>query len=180
MGSPVSECERNRRAGSRGADFAGPIFLRGGSRFRAHHQTVQRCFELVAFGPMATLDDRPRSAREATITAEARALLVSLACRKAKELGYPLELWTTRLLARHSQNDTASRTREPTSRTSEEHKVSESDTFRVARLISGRRPAHLSCRIEWSRAEVMPRCIATPRKLSARRRAGGSRSARAR
>jgi hypothetical protein len=26
---------------------------------------------------------------------------VSLACRKAKELGYPHELWTTRLLARH-------------------------------------------------------------------------------
>jgi hypothetical protein len=27
--------------------------------------------------------------------------LVSLACRKAKELGYPHELWTTRLLAQH-------------------------------------------------------------------------------
>jgi hypothetical protein len=26
---------------------------------------------------------------------------VNLACRKAKELGYPHELWTTRLLARH-------------------------------------------------------------------------------
>ena len=26
---------------------------------------------------------------------------MSLACRKAKELGYPHELWTTRLLARH-------------------------------------------------------------------------------
>ena len=29
--------------------------------------------------------------------------LVSLACRKAKELGYPHELWTTRLLARHAR-----------------------------------------------------------------------------
>jgi len=28
---------------------------------------------------------------------------VSLACRKAKELGYPHELWTTRLLARHAR-----------------------------------------------------------------------------
>jgi hypothetical protein len=28
--------------------------------------------------------------------------LVALACRKAKELGYPHELWTTRLLARHT------------------------------------------------------------------------------
>jgi hypothetical protein len=29
--------------------------------------------------------------------------LVSLACRKAKDLGYPHELWTTRLLAGHAR-----------------------------------------------------------------------------
>ena len=28
---------------------------------------------------------------------------MSLACAKAKELGYPHELWTTRLLARHAR-----------------------------------------------------------------------------
>ena len=28
---------------------------------------------------------------------------MDLACRKAKELGYPHELWTTRLLARHAR-----------------------------------------------------------------------------
>ena len=28
---------------------------------------------------------------------------MSLACRKAKDLGYPHELWTTRLLARHAR-----------------------------------------------------------------------------
>src|SRR6185312_14470589 len=32
---------------------------------------------------------------------EARAWLVSLACQKAKDFGYPHELWTTRLLAQH-------------------------------------------------------------------------------
>lgn len=37
------------------------------------------------------------------ISAEAKAWLVDLACRKAKELGYPHELWTTRLLARHAR-----------------------------------------------------------------------------
>jgi hypothetical protein len=52
---------------------------------------------------MVALDDRPRPGKEPTITAEARAWLVSLACRKAKELGYPHELWTTRLLARHAR-----------------------------------------------------------------------------
>jgi hypothetical protein len=49
----------------------------------------------VAEGPMAALDDRPRPGREPTITLEAKARLVALACRKAKDLGYPHELWTT-------------------------------------------------------------------------------------
>jgi len=67
-----------------------------------HHQTVQRCVErALAYGAIAALDDRPRPGREPTITAEAKAWIVDLACRKAKELGYPHELWTTRLLARH-------------------------------------------------------------------------------
>jgi hypothetical protein len=55
------------------------------------------------FAVAHALDDRPRSGKEPTITAEAKALLVSLACRKVKELGYPHELWTTRLLARHAR-----------------------------------------------------------------------------
>ncbi len=46
---------------------------------------------------MAALDDRPRPGREPTITLEAKTWLVSLACRKAQDLGYPHELWTTRL-----------------------------------------------------------------------------------
>src|SRR5438105_1392104 len=72
--------------------------------FGLHHQTVQRCVErAVVEGPMAALDDRPRPGREPTITLEAKAWLVSLACRKAKDLGYPHELWTTRLLASHAR-----------------------------------------------------------------------------
>ena len=79
-------------------------FFAVGRTLGVHHQTVQRCVErALAYGPMAALDDRPRPGREATITAEARAWVVDLACRKAKELGYPHELWTTRLLARHAR-----------------------------------------------------------------------------
>ena len=52
---------------------------------------------------MAALDDSARPGKTATITAEAKAWLVALACRKAKDLGYPHELWTTRLLARHAR-----------------------------------------------------------------------------
>jgi hypothetical protein len=57
----------------------------------------------VVEGALAALDDRPRPGREPTITREAKAWLVSLACQKAKDLGYRHELWTTRLLARHAR-----------------------------------------------------------------------------
>jgi len=79
-----------------------PSFFAVAQAAAVHHQTVQRCVErALACGPIAALDDRPRCGREPTITAEAKAFVVDLACRKAKELGYPHELWTTRLLARH-------------------------------------------------------------------------------
>ena len=52
---------------------------------------------------MAALDDSPRPGKAPEITADAKAWLVSLACQKAKDLGYPHELWTTRLLARHAR-----------------------------------------------------------------------------
>jgi len=81
-----------------------PSFFAVRQRLGVHHQTVQRCIErALAYGPLMALDDRPRPGKEPTITPEAKAWLVSLACRKAKELGYPHELWTTRLLARHAR-----------------------------------------------------------------------------
>jgi transposase len=81
-----------------------PSFFAVGQRLGVHHQTVQRCIErALADGPLAALDDRPRPGKEPTITSEAKAWLVSLACDKAKDHGYAHELWTTRLLARHAR-----------------------------------------------------------------------------
>jgi transposase len=81
-----------------------PSFFAVAQQLGAHHQTVQRCVErALAYGPLAALDDRPRPGKEPTITPEAKAWLVSLACDKAREHGYPHELWTTRLLARHAR-----------------------------------------------------------------------------
>src|SRR5882757_8306103 len=81
-----------------------PSFFAVGRAVGVHHQTVQRCVErALARGPMAALDDLPRPGKEPQITAEAKAWVADLACRKAKELGYPHELWTTRLLARHAR-----------------------------------------------------------------------------
>ena len=79
-------------------------FFAVGQSLGVHHQTVQRCVErAVAYGALAALKDRPRPGKEPTITPEAKAWLVSLACDKAKQHGYPHELWTTRLLARHAR-----------------------------------------------------------------------------
>ena len=81
-----------------------PSFFAVGQRLGVHHQTVQRCIErALAYGPLMALDDRPRPGKEPMITPEAKAWLVSLACDKAKDHGYPHELWTTRLLARHAR-----------------------------------------------------------------------------
>jgi transposase len=81
-----------------------PSFFAVGRRLGVHHQTVQRCVErAVAYGALAALDDRPRPGKAPVITPEAKAWLVSLACDKAREHGYPHELWTTRLLARHAR-----------------------------------------------------------------------------
>src|SRR6266403_3908490 len=83
-----------------------PSFFAVGQELGQHHHTVQRCVErAMVYGPLAALDDRPRPGKEPTITPEAKAWLVSLACEKAKEHGYPHELWTTRLLARHAREN---------------------------------------------------------------------------
>jgi transposase len=81
-----------------------PSFYAVGKALGLHHQTVQRCIERAKeCGVMASLDDRPRPGKEASITVEAKAWFVALACRKPKELCYPHELWTTRLLAAHAR-----------------------------------------------------------------------------
>ena len=67
-------------------------------------QTVTRCLKRAAeLGVIEALDDRPRAGRDPVITPEAKTWLVALACQKPKELGYPHELWTTRLLAAHAR-----------------------------------------------------------------------------
>src|SRR5271166_5879687 len=98
---PASRVERARMLLAYREDLS---FFAVGHALGVHHQTVQRCVErALADGPIAALDDRARPGKEPPITAEAKAWLVSLACRKAKDLGYPHELWTTRLLARHAR-----------------------------------------------------------------------------
>src|SRR6266481_5438160 len=58
-----------------------PSFYAVGQALGMHHQKVRRYIE----------------------RAKTDGGMVALACRKAKELGYPHEVWTTRLLARHAR-----------------------------------------------------------------------------
>lgn len=62
------------------------------------YRTINKALEL---GAQAALDDLPGRGKKAVIPPEARAWVISLACRKARELGYAQELWTMRLLACH-------------------------------------------------------------------------------
>src|SRR5258708_35167389 len=95
----------SRRAGYRGRRCCSPIastrrFSRSGKNLVC---IIRRSSAASSGGALAALDDRPRPGKEPVITPEAKAWLVSLACDQAKEHGYPHELWTTRLLARHAR-----------------------------------------------------------------------------
>ncbi len=76
------------------------IVRRLGTYRRKVERLVDKALEL---GPLAALDDLKRRGRPPTITSEARAWLLALACEKPKDLGYSYELWTTELLARHAR-----------------------------------------------------------------------------
>jgi transposase len=66
---------------------------------------VERCIDkALAFGPLPSLRDLPRSGHPTMITEEARAWILSLACRKPTDLGYANETWTYSLLLKHIQD----------------------------------------------------------------------------
>jgi helix-turn-helix protein len=57
---------------------------------------VERCLaKALELGARSALQDLPGRGRRPTLSAEARAWVVALACQKPKELGYAQELWTT-------------------------------------------------------------------------------------
>jgi transposase len=75
---------------------------------QTYYLKVRRTLDRVpVVGPVAALNDRPRRGRKTTITPEARAWLVALACQKPKDLGYSYEQWTMRLLAQHVRRHAA-------------------------------------------------------------------------
>lgn len=77
-------------------------------RMGTNRPRVERCVnKALAFGVAQALADFPGRGRQPTLTPEARAWVVSLACQKPKSLGCAQELWTTRLLAQHIRKHAA-------------------------------------------------------------------------
>jgi len=67
-----------------------------------NRQKVIRCInKALAYGIDEAINDLPRSGKPPEITGEARAWIISIACMKPKDVGYPHELWTQKLLAEH-------------------------------------------------------------------------------
>lgn len=61
-------------------------------------RTIDRALQI---GAIASLTDLHRQGKPATISADAKAWLLSVACQKPKTLGYASELWTMASLAQH-------------------------------------------------------------------------------
>jgi putative transposase len=71
-------------------------------KLNTNRQKVIRCInKALAYGIDEAINDLPRSGKPQEITGEARAWIISIACMKPKDVGYPHELWTHKLLAEH-------------------------------------------------------------------------------
>lgn len=71
-----------------------------------NRQKVIRCInKALAYGIDEAINDLPRSGKPPKIAGEARAWIISIACMKPKDVGYPHELWTHKLLAEHIQKE---------------------------------------------------------------------------
>ena len=65
------------------------------------YKVIRVIKKALAYGLEDALKDLPRSGHPKMISSEARAWIISIACLKPKDLGYPHELWTQRLLVEY-------------------------------------------------------------------------------
>ncbi len=71
-----------------------------------NRQKVIRCInKALAYGIEEAIDDLPRSGKPPEIKGETRAWIISIACKKPKDFGYPHELWTQKLLAEYIRKE---------------------------------------------------------------------------
>lgn len=100
--SRTEPAQRIERAKMLLAYVAGTTLSEMTRQFKTNYPKVDRCInKALQWGALISLKDLPGRGRRTSITPEARAWLVSIACQKPKDLGYSYELWTTKLLAAH-------------------------------------------------------------------------------
>ena len=86
------------------AYFKGETVSAIAKNFETNRPKVERAIDrALQVGALSSLDDLPRKGKSPTITPEAKAWLLSLACQQPKELGYASETWTMESLARHAR-----------------------------------------------------------------------------
>jgi transposase len=65
------------------------------------YKVIRVIKKALAYGLEDALKDLPRSGRPKEISSKARTWIISIACIKPKDIGYPHELWTQRLLVEY-------------------------------------------------------------------------------
>lgn len=103
--SRIESSRRVERAKVLLAYAAGETISALAERTNTNRPKIQRTVrKALSLGIEGALEDLPVRGKPVQIPQEARAWLVSLACQKAKDLGYAQELWTMSLLAQHVRN----------------------------------------------------------------------------
>lgn len=75
-------------------------------KYGTNRPLVERTIDkAIGFGPIAALDDLPRSGRPAGITDDAKAWVVSIACESPAKFGFAAETWTYSALAKYIRNN---------------------------------------------------------------------------
>jgi len=75
-----------------------------GSQLNVSRPTIYKCIEkALATGVQSGLKDKYHSPKQASITDEAKAWVINVACQKPKDFGYAAEMWSLSLLAKHTR-----------------------------------------------------------------------------
>lgn len=75
-------------------------------KLHTNRPKVERCInKALHFGALTALHDLPRAGRPKRISREARAYLLSVACRKPKDLGFAQEFWTLSALTKYLKDN---------------------------------------------------------------------------
>lgn len=100
--SPTTPLREVQRAQILTRYYAGETVAQIARHLRMTRKSVAKWINrALALGPGAAVKDAYHRPRQPSITEEARAWVISLACRKPKDLGYAAEFWTRSALAKH-------------------------------------------------------------------------------